>query len=451
VADSPVTAEAMTPATVVRAYLIIAGLFTLSASVIWGVNTLFLLDAGLDIFEVFIANAAFTAGMVLFEIPTGVVADTSGRRRSLLLSAVTLLVGTLGYVAISAVGGGLLLFVVASILLGLGFSFYSGAVEAWLVDGLAATGYHGQLDRVFARGEMVSGAAMLIGSVGGGALGNLDLAWPFLVRALLLLAVFLVALWTMHDIGFSPRATSLSAMPSEMQRVLNTSLQFGWRNRSVRLLMIVSLFHGGFLMWGFYAWQPYFLELLGSDAVWVAGVVAALTALATIAGNALVEFVARFCAGRTTLLITASVVMVGATVGVGLVDSFWPAVALLLVAAAAEGVGTPVQQAYLHDVVPSSERATVVSSVSLVASTGGIGGQLGLGYLSRAQSVAAGYVTGGLTMVLALPPLLLLRCMGEPADVIGGRKAGQRGPCAAQGLPAVASVDTIARQPVSTR
>jgi MFS family permease len=115
------------------------------------------------------------------------------------------------------------------------------------------------------------------------------------------------------------------------------------------------------------------------------------------------------------------------------------------------GVGTPVQQAYLHDVVPSSERAKVVSSVSLIVSTGGIGGQLGLGYLSRAQSVAAGYVTGGLTLVLALPPLLLLRCMGEHADVIGGRKAGKRGPCAAQGLPAVASVDTIARQPVSTR
>ena len=56
------TATAMKPASVVRAYLAISGLFTLSASVIWGVNTLFLLDAGLDIFEVFIANAAFTAG-----------------------------------------------------------------------------------------------------------------------------------------------------------------------------------------------------------------------------------------------------------------------------------------------------------------------------------------------------------------------------------------------------
>ena len=106
------------------------------------------------------------------------------------------------------------------------------------------------------------------------------------------------------------------------------------------------------------------------------------------------------------------------------------------------------QQAYLHQIVPSSQRATVVSSVSLVSSAGGIGGQLGLGWIARSQSVAAGYVTGGLAMVLAVPPLLLLlRRMREHADVIVGRKAGRKGPCAAQGLPQVASVDTTARQP----
>jgi MFS family permease len=443
------TAQVGNPAPIVRTYLVISALFTLSASVIWGVNTLFLLDAGLDIFEVFIANAAFTAGMVLFEVPTGVVADTSGRRRSFLLSAATLTVGTLGYVAISAMGGGLLLFVLASIVLGLGFSFYSGAVEAWLVDALNATGYQGQLDRVFGRGEMVSGAAMLIGSVGGGVLGNVDLAWPFVVRSALLAAVFLVGLRAMHDVGFTPRTTTLSAMPREMRSVLDASVNFGWRSRSVRLLMIVALFQGGFLMWGFYAWQPYFLELLGRDAVWVAGVVAALVALATIAGNVLLEFFTRFCGRRTTLLLAAAAVIAVANMGIGLVGSFWLAVALLLVSSAAEGVGTPVQQAYLHNVVPSSQRATVVSSVSLVASAGGIGGQLGLGYIARAQSVAAGYVTGGLALLLTLPPLLLLRRMREDADVIVGRRAGAPAPCAAQGLPQVSLVDTTARQPTS--
>ena len=84
----------MDPKRVIRGYLVINALFTLSASLIWGINTLFLLHAGLSIFEVFVANAAFTAAMALFEIPTGVVADTRGRRASFLLSELTLAVGT---------------------------------------------------------------------------------------------------------------------------------------------------------------------------------------------------------------------------------------------------------------------------------------------------------------------------------------------------------------------
>lgn len=436
-----------TPARVVRVYLVIAGLFTLSASVIWGVNTLFLLDAGLDIFEVFVANAAFTAGMVLFEVPTGIVADTSGRRVSFLLSAGILGAGTLAYVAIAGAGGGLVPFVVASLFLGLGFSFYSGAVEAWLVDALDATGYQGGLDRVFARGAMVSGAAEVVGAIGGGLLGTIGLAWPYVARAALLGTVLVVGFVAMHDIGFTHRRTSLRELPTALSRVFGASVNFGWRSRSVRLLMVVSLLNGGLLMWAFYAWQPYFLELWGSDSIWIAGVIAACIALATIAGNGLVDVATRFCGHRTTLLLASAGVVAAAVVGVGVVDSFWPAVACFLVAMAAVGVAAPVQQAYLHGVVPSSERATIVSAVSLVGSAGGIGGSLGLGYLSDVRSVPTGYITGGLSMLLTLPPLLALRRRRERADVIVGRRAGATAPCAGQGLPPVSSVDTTARQP----
>jgi MFS family permease len=434
---------------VARTYFAIAGLYTLSASLIWGVNTLFLLDAGLDIFETFVANAAFTAGMVLFEIPTGVVADTRGRRLSFLLSVVTILAGTLAYVVIAAVGGGLLPFVAASVLLGVGFSFYSGAVEAWLVDALRATGFQGQLDQVFARGAMVSGVAMLVGTVGGGLLASVDLAWPYVGRTVLLAAVLVVALRLMHDTGFVPRSARLSTLPAEARRVLRESISYGWNRRSVRLLMMASFVQGGFLMWGFYAWQPHFLELLGEDAAWVAGVVAALIALSTIAGNSVVEFFTRFCGKRTTLLLWSAGILATAFVGVGVVTSFWPAVALLLLATGSMGVSSPVKQAYLHDVIPSEQRATVVSFDSLVGSAGGIGGQLGLGYLGRAESIAAGYVTGGIALLAVLPVLAVLRRLSERADLIIGRTAGRRGPCAGQGLPDVSAVDSTPRQPVA--
>jgi MFS family permease len=433
-------------ANVVRRYLLISGIFTLSASLIWGVNTLFLLDAGLNIFQVFVVNSAFTVGTVLFEIPTGVVADTAGRRRSFLLSMATLTVGTLAYVLISLAGGGLVAFALASLVLGIGFCFYSGAVEAWLVDALRGVGYEDQLDPVFARGAMVSGAAMLVGSVGGGLLGAIDVAWPYVGRAALLVVAFGVGFRSMHDIGFTPRATTLSRLPDDVHRLLSDSVTFGWRRRSLRLLMLVSVAQNIFMMWGFYAWQPYFLELLGRRAVWVTGFVSALIALATIAGNAIVEIVGHLCTKRTTLLLAAILVLAAGGAGVGLADEFWASVALLLVAIGAMGVAAPVQQAYVHEVVPSEERATVVSFMSLVGSAGGVTGPLGLGYLSRVESVATGYVTGGLATLLAVPPLLLLRRLAEPADTIRGR-SGVRGPCAGQGLPAEATIDATSRQP----
>jgi MFS family permease len=433
---------------VIRSYFAIAGLYTLAASIIWGVNTLFLLDAGLSIGQVFIANAAFSAGTVLFEIPTGVVADTLGRRVSFLFSVAVLAVTTLAYVGLAEIEGGLLEFCLVSVFMGLGFTFYSGAVEAWLVDALNDTGFDGMLDRVFAQGQMVTGGAMLIGTVGGGLLGTANLAFPFIARAVMLVILFGLAMSLMRDIGFTPRRLALSAMPREMGAVARSSVDFGWKRKELRLLMMASFLGSAFFAWGFYAWQPYILDLLGRDAVWVAGVVSALIAVSTMMGNALVEWFTRFCGHRTTLIVGAVAVQSVAAVIVGLTTNFWVAVPVFLLITAGLGVVRPVRQAYFHKVIPTEQRATVISFDSMVSGVGGVGGQVGLGALAQAQSISAGYVAGGFITALALPLVLAVRRIGSPADQIIGTNAGVESLCAAQGLPAVSAVDTELPLPV---
>ena len=206
-------------ARIIRTYLLITGLFNLAMSLIWGIDTLFKLHAGLDIFQVMLTNAAFTLGNVLFEIPTGVVADTLGRRVSLLLCLVTLFATTLLYVAIAREGWGFWPFMWVSVFLGLGYTFYTGAVDAWLVDALKATGYTGPLEAVFARGQMVFGAAMLLGTLSGGALGQISLALPYLVRAAVVVPLFALVWFAMREVGYTPRALQLSRVPAEMRRV----------------------------------------------------------------------------------------------------------------------------------------------------------------------------------------------------------------------------------------
>ena len=426
---------------VIRNYFAISGLYTLSASLIWGVNTLFLLNAGLNIQGVFIANAAFTAGMALFEIPTGVIADTVGRRASFLLSVVVLFFSTWGYVLVGKSGGSLLLFSVISVFMGLGFTFYSGAVEAWLVDALQFTGFKGNLDQIFARGAIVSGAAMLVGTLGGGFLGNVNLSWPYILRAILLAIVFVVAYFVMHDLGYQKRALKVKEVPQEMRLVVNASMEHGWNQRPVRLLMIVGFIQMAFFTWAFYAWQPYFLDLLDKpDSVWIAGVIAASIALAMMVGNGLVGWFARFCQKRSTILLWAAAVQSLAAIGIGLSGSFWPALAMLLVMMGAAGVAQPVSQAYIHEMIPSTERATIVSFGSMIASIGSILGQTGLGRIAQNRSISAGYVVGGLFTILAIPILFALRRRDATADNIIG-DAGTQNACAAPGLPQVSALD----------
>src|SRR5262245_51108379 len=183
-----------TPRAIQRTYLLLMLGNTLAASLIWGINTIFLLDAGLSNLEAFTANAFFTAGMVLFEVPTGIVADTAGRRVSYLLGTVTLAVSTLLYVLMWQIEAPFWAWALVSIFIGLGFTFFSGAVEAWLVDALTATGFTGSVESVFARGQIVSGAAMLGGSVAGGFIAEqTSLAVPFVLRGLILVVMFGVA------------------------------------------------------------------------------------------------------------------------------------------------------------------------------------------------------------------------------------------------------------------
>ena len=431
----------------VRRYYLYGGLYTLAASIIWGINTLFLLDAGLTIAEVFLANAAFSAGTMLFEIPTGVVADTVGRRTSFLLSLAVLALTTLAYLGLAGIEAGLIEFAIVSVVMGLGFTFYSGAMEAWLVDGLRHHGYDGALDHIFARASTIGGAAMLVGTIGGGALGQIDLAVPFVVRSTLLVLLLALAWGGMHDLGFEPRSLRPAEIPREANRLAREGISFGWKNPSLRLLMLASAVQMGFFSWAFYAWQPYFLELLEQDVVWVAGVVAALLSLSTIAGNMIVEWITRFCGRRSTMFIGAAGVFTGALIGVGLVDSFVPALVLLCIAGVAMGVNRPVRQAFVHETVPSQQRATVVSFDSMVSGGGGVLGQTGLGAYADRQGFSAGYVLGGAFTLLALPILGLVRRQAAPADFFVGTATAEPGACTPPGLPAVAQVDSEAIVP----
>jgi MFS family permease len=401
-----------------RTYLLLTLLTTLAASFIWGINTLFLLDAGLSNTEAFAANAFFTVGQVIFEVPTGVVADTRGRRFSFLLGAGTLLLSTLLYLVMWQLHAPLLGWAVASILLGLGFTFFSGATEAWLVDALAFTKFTGNLESVFGRAQTVGGIAMLVGSVAGGVIAQAtDLGVPYLVRAVMLGVTLVIAWWFMHDLGFSP---ARDASPvAAVRTVVRGAVDGGFRNPPVRWLMLASPFTVGVGFYAFYATQPYLLELYGDETAYgVAGLAAALIAGAQIVGGLLVSRVRRLFSRRTHALILGGFLNVALLVAIGMIQHFAIALVLLALWALIFAFEMPLRQAFINGLIPSEQRATVLSFDSLLGSAGGVVAQPSLGRTADVFGYPASYVVSGVVQALAIPFAFLARRENASSDPI---------------------------------
>ena len=407
-----------TPRTIQRTYLVLLLGNTLAASLIWGVNTIFLLDAGLSNLEAFSANAFFTAGMVLFEVPTGIVADTAGRRTSFLIGTVTLSLSTLLYVLLWQIEAPFVLWAIVSVLIGLGFTFFSGATEAWLVDALTATEFTGDLESVFGKGQIVTGAAMLVGSVAGGFIAQrTSLGVPFVVRGAILIIMFFVAFRLMHDIGFTPRKGK--SFRAETRKLAAATIEHGWRVPAVKWLMVEGVFVGGVGIYGFYALQPYLLELYGDpEAYQVAGLVAAIVAAAQILGGVAAPRIRRLFHRRTSALITISVASVISLALMGVVNNFYAVVGLIVVWALLSAGALPIRQTYINGLIPSKERASILSFDSMMASLGGVGIQPALGRTADVWGYGASYLVGGALSALAVPFLMLSRKENAPADTV---------------------------------
>jgi MFS family permease len=415
-----------TPRSIQRTYLLLMLGNTLAASFIWGINTIFLLDAGLTNLEAFAANAFFTAGMVVFEVPTGIVADTIGRRASYLFGTVTLAASTLFYVLLWQIEAPLWEWAIASMLLGLGFTFFSGAVEAWLVDALAATGFTGEIETVFGRGQIVTGAGMLTGSVAGGFIAaQVSLGAPFVLRGVVLAVMFVVAFRLMHDVGFTPEKGGRPL--AEMRKIAAASIEYGWRVPAVKWLMVESLFTGGVGVYGFYALQPYLLELYGDpDAYQVAGLVAAIVAGAQILGGMAAPRIRRRFARRTSALLLTAALSAMALAVMGAVESFAVVIAAVVMWGLLFAATMPIRQAYLNGMIPSPQRATILSFDSMMTSTGGVWTQPVLGRAADVWGYAPSYLIGAGISTLALPFIWLSRRQNAPADNVEPTALAQR-------------------------
>jgi MFS family permease len=261
---------------------------------------------------------------------------------------------------------------------------------------------------------------MLIGSVAGGFIAQAtNLAVPFVVRAVVLGAAFVLAFTLMRDVGFSARRST--GLARELRRILGESIDHGWRLPAVKWIMVASPFTAGVTVYAFYALQPYLLDLSGHPKAYgIAGLAAAVVAGAQIAGGFAAPYIRNLFRHRTSALLAATAVSSVTLTLIGLLDRFWIVLGLTVLWGLLFAAASPIRQAYLNGMIPSGQRATILSFDSMLGSGGGVVVQPVLGRAADAWGYATSYVLASAISALALPFVLLSRRQRHPADTASG-------------------------------
>jgi DHA3 family tetracycline resistance protein-like MFS transporter len=381
----------------------------LAASTIYQVQT-----AGLTPLQLVLVGTVFEVAIFLFEVPTGVIADSYSRRLSIVIGYALLGLGFL----VEGTFAALWPILVAQVIMGIGESFTSGATEAWISDevGEEAAG------RLFLRAARLANIAAIAGTLLGILLGSLAITAPIIFAALIFLALSGFLALFMPESGFQPvsREHRWRQMGSTLRGGLNLL-----RVRPVLLTLVgISLFFGlnsegydrlneahlltSFALPSLVGLQPVaWINLLN-----LAGQL--LTALALHRVERRLDMSNGAALAKVTFLLTG--LLMASLVGFALAGSLWLAIVLRWVVVVLRSVADPIQLAWVNQHTPSQVRATVLSMRGQVNSLGETLGGPPVGLIGERWGISTALVASS----LLLAPVLYLcgRLYREP-DVEG--------------------------------
>ncbi|MBA3470957.1 MAG: MFS transporter [Herpetosiphonaceae bacterium] len=386
-------------------YLTLQAALALCLTMIFTVAAVYRVQTvGMNPLQLVLVGTALEIACFLFEVPTGVVADVFSRRLSIiigvfLLGAASILEGSIGLF------GAILL---AQVVWGFGYTFTSGATEAWIADEVGEAA----VEQVFLRGVQVGQLGALLGTGIGVALASIQLNLPIIVGGGLIVLIGLFLVVTMPENGFKPAPREDRTTWHTMGATLREGVR-SVRGRPLLITLLAISAVAGMASEGFdRLWQNHLLvnfsfpSLGGLDPVVWFGIINAGAMLISIVA---VEVVNRRLKGRPHnaavralfamyLLLSVSVVLFGLAQQFGLaLAAFWASTTL-------RRTSGPLYTAWLNRNIPSQVRATVISMSSQSDALGQIVGGPLIGLLATGVSLRAAMIVTG----LSLAPVLLL-------------------------------------------
>ncbi len=371
----------------------------------WIVVAVFLVrDLGLSPLELVLVGTAMEAAVFVSEVPTGVFADTFGRRRSIALSLV--LQGA-AYVIVGTAGG-FATVLVAWALWGFGYTFMSGAYEAWITDEVGAD----RVGRVFARGAQLSYAGALVGLLASVALATIDLRLPIVAGGLVLAAFGAAVFVGMPEIGFTRRRPEEDASPfAELKATAAAGVRYVRIQPLLLAIVAITFFEGMSTETFDRLREAHFIRDVGlprvgslDPVVWFGLFGAGSLAIGFVASQYLVRRFEREdppSLARYLAVVTAAEGLMLALFG--LAGSIAVALAAFLVYGLARSLESPLYMTWLNqNISDSSVRATVISMAGQSNAIGQAGGGPLLGVVGNLFGIRAALVAGAAVITPAL-------------------------------------------------
>ncbi len=356
-------------------------------------------DVGLSPFQLMIIGTGMEAAALLFEVPTGVIADLISRRLSVILGYLVIAVGF----ALMAVPEFWSL-ALGQALWGLGFTFISGAREAWLADEVGEE----PAARLYPRGARWRLSAMLLGALAGGGIGLVAPQWTFVVGAAGMAALALGMLFTMTERGWHPaprgERSSWGSLRDQAVRGVQATRGKPALVAAFILMALMGMSSESFdRLWGYLLIEEIGVPGRLDDVAVFTGlfVVSQLGGIAVI--RVIEPWAARGARAVTTALLLLNGAIVAAMLAFGLAPAFGVGLAAYWLTVWARNAEEPFFIAWVNRGLDPATRATVLSTVGQANALGQIAGGPGFGLLAQVASVRAALAAAALVLLPALP------------------------------------------------
>lgn len=372
------------------------------------IQTLFFFAKGLSFSEIMMLESVLLVGVLLFEVPTGVLGDKIGRKWSLIIGSI---IGLLAWIP-WFLANGFWLFAASFFLSGVGIAFQSGSDQALIFDDLRSQGKEAEMQRSIGKyyGAMTLGTA--IAALIGGFLSSSHKVSAFYVLYVCTVVAQSLALIFLLTVKEPPRTSVSNKMahrPETSLAMFRKGIRHLLTNPKLRRIFFLSIFTTPFSFVLFYIFQPYFVAS-NVPATWFGVAVFISSILSYCAKVFAHRFEKIFGVEKGALIVT----VLPAVFWIAMIFVFNPvfSVVLFLLTDSTSNIRDPIFSDYLNRHIPSEIRATVLSTISMASSLYALVARPILGVLADVDMRYA-FATIG---ILILTAALLLRIGKEDVE-----------------------------------